>query len=52
MSFARIVWNEKNSFMLDLSRINGQFATDSDGNLPRVIAHSQSPARKINFKDL
>jgi hypothetical protein len=34
------------SFTLDPARVNGQFVTDSDGNLPRVIADSQNLREK------
>jgi hypothetical protein len=40
-SFGRIAGYERFSLILDPSRVNGLFATGSDGNLPRVIAHSQ-----------
>jgi hypothetical protein len=50
-SFTGIAGHENFSFMLDPARINGQFATDSDVNFPRVVAHCQG-LRKINFKDL
>jgi hypothetical protein len=33
-------------FVLDPARINDQFAADSDGNLSRVIAHSQGSREK------
>jgi hypothetical protein len=40
-SFMEIAWDENFSFVLDPTRVNNQFPTDSDGNLPRVIGHSQ-----------
>jgi DNA-binding transcriptional ArsR family regulator len=36
----------KNSFTLDPARVHDQFVTDSDGNLPRVTAHSQGSRGK------
>jgi hypothetical protein len=36
----------KISFTLDPARVNNQFATDSDGNLPKVIAYSQDPRER------
>jgi hypothetical protein len=42
---------KKFSFTMDPARVNDEFATDSDGNLLRVIAHSQAH-EKINSKDL
>jgi hypothetical protein len=45
-SFAGIASYEIFTFTLDPARVNDQFATDSDGNLPRVIAHSQGSREK------
>jgi hypothetical protein len=45
-SFTGIAWSEDFSFTLDTARVNGPVATDSDGNLPRVIAHSQGSREK------
>jgi hypothetical protein len=39
--FTGIAWSEKFSFALNPARANDQFATDSDRNLPKVIAHSK-----------
>jgi hypothetical protein len=44
-----IGWNHmvwKNAYALDPARVNDQFAADSDGNLRRVIAHSQGSREK------
>jgi hypothetical protein len=43
-------WYEKFSFILDPAQIDDQFATDSDGNLPRAIAHSQGSQEKYISK--
>jgi hypothetical protein len=45
-SFAGIVWYENFSFTLDPARVNNQYATDLDGKLRRVIAHSQGSREK------
>jgi hypothetical protein len=45
-SFTGIAWNENFSFTLDPARVNDQFAADSDGKLPRVIANSQISREK------
>jgi hypothetical protein len=46
LSYLRESFVWKFSFTLDLARVNDQFATYSDGNLPRVIAHSQGSREK------
>jgi hypothetical protein len=38
--------HENFSFPLDPTPVNDQFGTDLDGNLPRVIAHSQGSQEK------
>jgi hypothetical protein len=41
--------HENFSFTLDSARVKDQFATDSDGNLPKVVSHAQG-SRENEFQ--